>query len=248
MLLDAQANVNAKNLLERRPLHCAAVVGRVDMGAHLLKAGASADAVDAHGWSARQLAELHGHRAFQELLIRVTSKESQVVIKELPPAPWHGALWDQVVASNLKAHADDAKAKALQEQTAREVAIARKRATDARALEKEAERLETLRQRRLLKERRERQQEELRLLLCRDALGSLEITFGEEGGGNSGGMRGTDGKKKRAPPPPSLVGMSTPQEVLVRIYMCVGVCFLFLTFFLSPCFVVIVVLLVIAYI
>ena len=133
LLIDARANVNASNLLQRRPLHYAAAAGRADMGAHLLKAGAMPGATDVHGWNARQMAELHGHRSFQELIIRVTSIEKQVVIKELPPAPWHGTLWDEVVAANQKAHEADLKAQQVQEQTRREVAIARGRALEAKA-------------------------------------------------------------------------------------------------------------------
>ena len=38
----------------RTPLHCAAVVGRAEIGAFLLTEGAKPEVLDVHGWNARQ--------------------------------------------------------------------------------------------------------------------------------------------------------------------------------------------------
>jgi len=89
LLLQSGANVNACNILQRTPLHCAAATGRTDIGQLLLNNGADSDALDAHGWSARQVAELFSHRDFQELMVRDKLVEKQSVFKELPAAKWH---------------------------------------------------------------------------------------------------------------------------------------------------------------
>ena len=96
-LIDRGANVNCLNIIERTPLHFAAENGRADLAVILIKHGAKSNLMDSQGWTARQVAELHNHREFQELLVQVNTKEKQVVIKKLPPAPWHSELWDGVV-------------------------------------------------------------------------------------------------------------------------------------------------------
>lgn len=93
-LIQSGADVHALNVLKRTPLHCAAELGRVDLGLLLLRNGADALALDAHAWEPRQIAELHDHRLFQELMIREGMGEKQSVIKEMPPAKWHGKIWD----------------------------------------------------------------------------------------------------------------------------------------------------------
>lgn len=97
MLLQHGANVHMTNILERTPLHCAAISGRTDIALMLLSGGAKLKALDAHGWEACQIAELFGHRDFQEFLIRHNMTEKQAVIKDLPPAKWHSAVWNEVV-------------------------------------------------------------------------------------------------------------------------------------------------------
>jgi len=95
-LVDHGANVNALNVLNRTPLHMAAEAGRIDIGKYLIAHGADREALDVHGWSCRQIAELFNHRDFQELIIRETMVEKQVIIKELPVAEWHSDLWFDV--------------------------------------------------------------------------------------------------------------------------------------------------------
>ena len=95
-LVDHGARVDALNVLSRTPLHMAAEAGRVDIGKYLLSRGADRDTLDVHGWSCRQIAELFQHRDFQELMIREGMVEKQIIIKELPEAEWHSALWFDV--------------------------------------------------------------------------------------------------------------------------------------------------------
>jgi len=101
-LIHHGADVNSKNAVERTPLHNIALVGRVDMAADLLREGAIPDALDMGGWTARQMAELNGHREVVELLCRAGMSEKMPVIKELPPAPWHGKLWDSLTAGQAE--------------------------------------------------------------------------------------------------------------------------------------------------
>jgi len=95
-LLKHGGDVNSKDATERTPLHYVSLIGRVDMAADLLKLGANAGALDAGGWTARQMAELNSHRETVELLCRAGMSEKMPVIKELPPAPWHGESWDNL--------------------------------------------------------------------------------------------------------------------------------------------------------
>ena len=77
-LIHNGADVQAKNVLHRTPLHLAAANGRLELGVMLLKAGADPHVTDINGWNPRQVAELNGHRPFQELLIHQSIKERQV--------------------------------------------------------------------------------------------------------------------------------------------------------------------------
>jgi ankyrin repeat protein len=118
LLLQAQANVHAENVLGRTPLHGAALAGRVDIALLLLRAGARLHAVDYHGWEACQIAELMHHSELHELLIREGMVEKQAVLKDLPPAKWDSVLWQSVVRTrgererefnNRSAHEQEAK-------------------------------------------------------------------------------------------------------------------------------------------
>jgi hypothetical protein len=107
-LIDHGADVNAGNVIDRTPLHFVAQTGRTDLGVMLLKAGADSLKMDSQGWTPRQVAEFHEKREMQELLVQVTMQDKQVVIKKLPPAPWHSDLWDSTIRINkeLKRRAD----------------------------------------------------------------------------------------------------------------------------------------------
>ena len=88
---------------------------------------------DINGWNPRQVAELNGHLAFQELLIHRNVKDKQPVLERLPEvrlrgispltffanqclslnpflpaakAPWHGDLWTRVMDAQHKKRAD----------------------------------------------------------------------------------------------------------------------------------------------
>lgn len=96
-LITNGADIETLNILRRTPLHCAAMSGRTDVGKLLLRAGAKTQPLDAHNWDPRQVAELFGHRDFQDMMIREQMTEKQAIIKELPVAPWHSELWAEVV-------------------------------------------------------------------------------------------------------------------------------------------------------
>lgn len=91
------ADVEALNILQRTPLHCAAMSGRTDVGKILLLAGAKSDVLDMHHWDPRQIAELFDHKDFQDLMIRDRMTEKQAIIKDPPRAPWHSDLWSEVI-------------------------------------------------------------------------------------------------------------------------------------------------------
>ncbi|RYH31854.1 ankyrin repeat domain-containing protein, partial [archaeon] len=97
LFLRLRIDINACNILQRTPLHCTAVSGRVDIALLLLRAGAQLKPCDAHGWEPQQLAEMFAHRDLQELLLREGMTEKQAVMKELPPMPWHSEVWFEVV-------------------------------------------------------------------------------------------------------------------------------------------------------
>ncbi|KAJ1380726.1 ankyrin repeat-containing domain protein, partial [Ochromonadaceae sp. CCMP2298] len=102
LLVSRGAGVHLRTILGRTALHLAAEVGRIDLLRLLLGEGAELGALDEHGWTPRQVAELFGHRDAQEILIREGMAEKQAVMKELPPAPWHCALWTGVTSMRAK--------------------------------------------------------------------------------------------------------------------------------------------------
>jgi hypothetical protein len=95
-LVDAGANVNPPNRVGRTPLHAACATGQFDIAAYLVRNGADVRAFDAHGWNARQIAELHGHRDIEEMIVRCTMEVSQAIIVDMPAAEWHSSLWNDV--------------------------------------------------------------------------------------------------------------------------------------------------------
>ena len=54
-LIHNGADVQAKNVLHRTPLHLAAANGRLELGVMLLKAGADPHVTDINGWNPRQV-------------------------------------------------------------------------------------------------------------------------------------------------------------------------------------------------
>ena len=54
-LIHNGADVQAKNVLHRTPLHLAAANGRLEIGVMLLKAGADPHVTDINGWNPRQV-------------------------------------------------------------------------------------------------------------------------------------------------------------------------------------------------
>jgi len=202
-LIDAGADVHERNIMERTPLHFAALSGREDIGSMLLRAGADPCAVDCHGWNARQLAELRGHRAFQELIVRATMEEKIAVMKEMPPAAWHGQLWNDVTQAHQQSLRDEVKEKELWDRTVVEVNVARQRALDEKAGAAEVERLKNLEIRKKEREERERAREELaqQILGSNSKLdqGDNEKEVARRGGGLV---------KQRPKPPPGLLGLN----------------------------------------
>jgi hypothetical protein len=200
-LLDAGADFDVPNKMERTPLHLAALCGRADIGSMLLRAGANANAVDIHGWNARQLAELRGHREFQELIVRATMTEKMAVIKEMPPAPWHCELWNEVTNSHQQSIINESKEKETWDKTVIEVNIARQRAIDEKAGAAEVQRLKNLEIRKLEREARERAREEL----AAQILGSHADIQDETAAVEAEKKRLM--KTGRAKPPPGLLGL-----------------------------------------
>ena len=202
-LIDAGADVHEANCMQRTPLHFAALSGRDDIGSMLLRAGADPRVVDCHGWNARQLAELRGHRPFQELIVRATMEEKMAVIKEMPPAPWHGQLWDDVTHAHQQSLRDEVKEKEVWERTVQEVNIARQRAFDEKAGAAEVQRLKNLEIRKLERAERERAKEELaQQILAGNA--KLDQGDNEKEVARKGAVMG----KVKAKPPPGLLGLN----------------------------------------
>jgi ankyrin repeat protein len=203
MLIDAQADVNVANFMERTPLHLAALSGRADIGSLLLRAGANPYAKDLHGWNARQMAELRGHRDYQELIVRATIKEKMAVIKELPEASWHCQLWTDVTESTQRKRREDLEVQQKWDRTLEEWKVAKERAIRERDGEKELERLKLLEQRRLAKIARDKAREELaaQILGANAALNMAEPSSSAK----SSPSKRLHGERPR--PPDSLMGI-----------------------------------------
>ena len=202
MLIDAKSEVNQPNFMERTPLHLAALSGRADIGSLLLRAGANPYAKDRHGWNARQMAELRGHRDYQELIVRATMKEKMAVIKELPEASWHCQLWTDVTKTNQKKVQEEIEIQEKWDRTLEEWKIAKERAILERDGEKELERLQILEQRRLDKIARDKAREELaaQILGNNSSIDSSKVSPGKTS--PSKRLHG-----ERARPPDSLMGI-----------------------------------------
>lgn len=202
LLIEAGADVDRKNFMERTPLHLAALSGRADIGSMILRAGANAYAKDIHGWNARQLAELRGHRDYQELIVRATMKEKMAVIKEMPTASWHCELWTEVTEANQRRIREEAEEKGKWEKTMEEYMIARDRAIREREGEAELIRLANLEQRRKDKIARDKAREELAAQILG---GNAAISIDN----NNSSAKSSPSKRhgERARPPDSLMGI-----------------------------------------
>ena len=240
MLLAAGANPNVYDKMERTPLHLAALKGRADMGAALIREGAQVEAKDCHGWNARQFAELMAHNEFVELVVRNSGAGHMAVLKEMPPAEWHCELWSEVVESTQRVKAEVVEAERKLRQFQDEVRVARERAQREREGQEEIARRERLaeraRQRAAMQEQAERAREAMikDLESCQAttdnaamALGSLGggrraayragAGAGGRGGGGGGALAG--GLGPRVVPPASLLGLSTAdmKELKARV-------------------------------
>lgn len=100
LLVKSDADVHAVDNMGRSALHHVAVSGQAAIANVLIQQGISYNDTDVHGWCARQTAEFYGHRKVQEVIVRAGLTVKQSVIKEMPPAEWHGHLWDDFVARN----------------------------------------------------------------------------------------------------------------------------------------------------
>ena len=203
LLVEAGADVNRKNFMERTPLHLAALSGRADIGSILLRAGADPFAKDIHGWNARQLAELRGHRQYQELIVRATMKEKMAVIKEMPTAPWHCELWTEVTEANQRRIREKVEEDEKWVKTMEEYKIARDRAIREREGEAELIRLANLEQRRLDKIARDKAREELAAQIL-GANAAIDMGAGSTAAKDSPSKRHQGGRPR---PPDSLMGI-----------------------------------------
>jgi hypothetical protein len=129
LLINYGADVNAKDKMERTCMHMAASLpnDRADLGALLIKAGADFQALDVHGWTARQFTELHQNQVFLELLVRAGMTEKMPVIKEMPKAEWHCGLWDGLVNSQKERSEEGLRNKIKVERLQKESEIAREK-------------------------------------------------------------------------------------------------------------------------
>ena len=69
-LLAAGANVNAKDMIDRTPLHWAAIYGYTERTKILLKAGAKVNAKNKIGWTPLHLAAWRGYTEVVKILLK----------------------------------------------------------------------------------------------------------------------------------------------------------------------------------
>ena len=223
-LLAAGANPNVYDRLERSPLHLAALEGRADIGAALIRDGARIEDKDCHGWNARQFAELRAHREFVELIVRNSQFEDKmVVLKEMPTAEWHCQLWTEVVEATQRSTREAIEMERKLKQFQDEVRIARERAIREREGQAELERRARLADRDRLRKVREemdamaREVRRAELEVCPIATENAALFgggggTGKPGNGNRGRGRGEGrssmGVAARNLPPASLLGLN----------------------------------------
>jgi hypothetical protein len=150
LLIESKANINAKSKMERTPLHCVIPTGRADIVVLLLKNRAKHDVMDIHGWTPRQIAELHEYREIQEVLVRVGLPDAkQSVMKELPVAPWHSQLWNDVVSTQKQRIQEAEQEKAKWENLKHELEIVMESENKIKEKEKEERRQQVLKERQI---------------------------------------------------------------------------------------------------
>lgn len=94
LLIASGAVVDAKNILERTPLHFCATICRPDIAIELIRNGADVHITDIHGWNVRQIAEFHKYQSFIEMLDEV----AMVGVNDDPAIPiWRSSIWSDVV-------------------------------------------------------------------------------------------------------------------------------------------------------
>lgn len=217
-LLAAGANPNVYDRLERSPLHLAALEGRADIGAALIRDGAKIEDKDCHGWNARQFAELRAHREFVELIVRNSQFEDKmVVLKEMPTAEWHCHLWTEVVETTQRSTREAIEMERKLKQFQDEVRIARERAIHEREGQADLERrarLEDRDRQRKVREEMDLKAREFRrseLEVCPIAVENAALFgAGTRKSENRGRERG-DGRSlgaTRVLPPASLLGLN----------------------------------------
>ena len=93
LLLNASADLNARNVLGGTPLHSAAEGNAVGALKQLLDAGCDPKLLDHDGWTAQQTADFHDYDEFTEYMINASLGIKQLR-SEVPPPPWAGTLWE----------------------------------------------------------------------------------------------------------------------------------------------------------
>ena len=116
---------------ERTPLHSTALIGRGDIAYMLLNAGANIAALDIHGWSAKQIAELHQYESFLNILTEYTNQQVNHNVyssnMNMSEAEWSSRLWTEVVRGRQQHKKEFAMEKNKWEQTVQEANLARQR-------------------------------------------------------------------------------------------------------------------------
>mmetsp|Transcript_31754 Transcript_31754/g.100921 ORF Transcript_31754/g.100921 Transcript_31754/m.100921 type:complete len:576 (-) Transcript_31754:233-1960(-) len=100
-LLRAGADKDLANAIGRTALHCVAQNGNVELCEILLEHGANMTIADFDCWTPRMTAEFYGHWPIVKRLVLAERNRDgdfqQHTLRALPPADWHGELWNQVV-------------------------------------------------------------------------------------------------------------------------------------------------------
>lgn len=138
--------------------------------------------------------------------------DKMAVLKEFPPAEWHGALWDEVVQATQKTHADVKVAAQKLLDFQEEVRVARARLQAIHDGEEEVRRQQLLAERREARQKMQAEADAAREALRADCAVAKESTerasmaFITTGAGR---VRGGPATRGGGPPPASLLGLDT---------------------------------------